>query len=152
MTYSGNQCNHLPPASASPKEFETEDLAVQAVKQLAGVDFHGRKLSVQPFGQARGRLWMNLAALWALFVPVGAREFGDATSTGATREWWIVLMLVRFDEIDEFCGSFLWFVAVLLYPCSITGIVCFTSPFFLGRFWSCAFVGRLMAGKSSLLA
>ena len=27
-------------------------------------------------------------------------------------------------------GSFLWFVAVLLYPCSITGIVCFTSPFF----------------------
>ncbi|CAL1135204.1 unnamed protein product [Cladocopium goreaui] len=33
-------------------EFETEDLAVQAVKQLAGVDFHGRKLSVQPFGQA----------------------------------------------------------------------------------------------------
>jgi hypothetical protein len=46
-----------------PKEFETEDLAVQAVKQLAGVDFHGRKLSVQPFGQARGRLWMSLAAL-----------------------------------------------------------------------------------------
>eukprot|EP00435_Cladocopium_sp_Y103_P068634 s138_g31.t3 len=33
-------------------EFETEDLAVQAVQQLAGVDFHGRKLSVQPFGQA----------------------------------------------------------------------------------------------------
>eukprot|EP00434_Breviolum_minutum_P039662 symbB.v1.2.035228.t1/scaffold4696.1/size81176/2 len=33
-------------------EFETEDLALQALTQLAGVDFHGRKISVQPFGQA----------------------------------------------------------------------------------------------------
>ncbi|CAK9021299.1 unnamed protein product [Durusdinium trenchii] len=33
-------------------EFETEDLAAKAVAELAGLDFKGRRIIVQPFGQA----------------------------------------------------------------------------------------------------
>ena len=39
----------------SAKEFETEDLAAKAVAELAGLDFKGRRIIVQPFGQA----WSN---------------------------------------------------------------------------------------------